>query len=312
MDNRLIAFAGRKRSGKGLMSNAIVEYNNDINQQTKILTIASYLKELCCALLGITHEMLTEWKDNGYTFSTKPNDRWFNIINKKTQIPIEIIKNKIADVEFTNIRQMLQVIGTDLIRNYNPNWHVECLIADIQDYLKFYNVVIDDVRFPNEKEAIEKIGGQVFFIIRPNYFDVSNHISETSLKWQNFKEDRVIINDLSKESMELNIKLAYANNFNIKNIPIFLSSNIYYKDCYNANFPIRNSDLLQDLLHQCLNDERFKQKGILHYHSLNRKLIAEFNNEILFSECNNWRKDFILYNPLINENLKFYVLDEKK
>lgn len=307
MSNKLIAFAGRKRSGKGLLSNAIVEYNNDMNQQTKILTVASYLKELCCILLGINYETLIEWKDNGHTFNIKPNEKWFNIINNKTQIPIDTIKNELVDIEFTNVRQVLQVIGTDVIRKYKPNWHIDCLSEDIQDYIKSYNIVIDDVRFPNEKEAIEKLGGRVFFIIRPNYFDISNHISETSLKWQNFKEDNIIINDLSKKSMELNIKLAYAYNFDINNVPIFLSTNKYYKDNYNANFPNRNTALVQDILSQCLKDERFKQNGILHYNSLNRKFINEFNNEVLFSECNNWRKDFILYNPLINENLKFYM-----
>lgn len=305
MKNKLIAFAGRKRSGKGLLSNAIVNYNDGKN--TIILTVASYLKFLCCDLMQIDYDTLIEWKDNGHTFNIIPDKRWFNIINSKTNIPLDVVKKELANIEFNNIRQLLQVIGTDLIRKYNPNWHVDCLIKDIESYIDNNTIVIDDVRFPNEKEAIEKLGGQVFFIIRPNYFDISNHISETSLKWQNFKDENIIINDLDKETMETSIKIAYANDFNMNDLPIFLSSNRYYKENYNCNFPQKESLLLDEILNCCLKDIRFTQKGILHYHSSNRKLVNEFNNEVLFSECNNWRKDFILYNPLINENLKFFM-----
>lgn len=307
MGNKLIAFAGRKRSGKGLLSNAILEYCNEMNQQSKILTIGAYLKELCCDLLGIDHETLTEWKDNGHMFNVKPNNKWFNIINRKTQIPTDVLQSELTNIEFTNVRQILQVIGTNVIRKYKPNWHIDCLIADAQEYLNFYNVIIDDVRFPNEKEAIEKLGGSVYFIIRPNYFDVSNHISEISLKWQYFNIENIIINDLPKELMKNFIKMAFANDFKINGLPIFLSCNKFYKDIYNTNFPNRDSELLRDILSQCMKDVRFLQNGILHYSSNNRKLIKDFNNEILYSDCDNWRKDFILYNPLINENLKFYM-----
>ena len=51
---KIIAFAGRKRSGKGILSNVIKENTN----KTVIITIASYLKLLCCDLLGIDYETL--------------------------------------------------------------------------------------------------------------------------------------------------------------------------------------------------------------------------------------------------------------
>jgi hypothetical protein len=41
---------------------------------------------------------------------------------------------------------------------------------------------------------IEEMGGDCWYIVRPNIDKISNHESETSLKWQDFG-DKVIIND---------------------------------------------------------------------------------------------------------------------
>ena len=125
---KIFAFAGRKRSGKGLLSLGLKEKMDNV----VILTIANYLKELCCNILGIDDiSTLNEWKDNGHTFEYTPNDRWFNLISKSTGISIDIIKKEIGDILFTGVRQMLQVIGTDLIRKYCPNWHIDKLTEDI-------------------------------------------------------------------------------------------------------------------------------------------------------------------------------------
>lgn len=304
MMKKIIAFAGRKRSGKGILSNVIKE-NND---KTVIITIASYLKLLCCDLLCIDYNTLNERKDNGYTFSIKPNDRWYNIINKKTNISIENIKNEIAEKEFTTIRDMLQIIGTDLIRKYNPLWHVNCMVEDINSYGDEYTIVIDDVRFPNEREAIEKLGGRVFFIIRPNWFDVSNHISETSLKWNQFNDDNIIINDIPKEDLLEYFRISYALDFkNNKDNPIYLSNNLHFKLECNVDFPKINNELLKEILTQNYNDVRFKTKGIIRYYASSRKKANEFNNLVLNNDCQNWKRNFVIYNPLINENLKMFI-----
>lgn len=311
--HKLIAFAGRKRSGKGLLSNAICDTYIENNPKPIILTIANYLKELCCELLCVDFDTLIEWKDdNTKKFSIKPNERWFNLINKKTQIDINDIKSVIEGKTFTSIRQLLQIIGTDLIRKYQPEWHVNSLIKDIKENLEFRDVVIDDVRFPNEKKAIEELGGRVFFIIRPNWFyNITNHISETSLKWQDFKSEDIIINDLKAETMCINIQAAFIhidNDAFVSQLPIFLSSNEHFRINCNSSFPNKNNEkLAKDILNQNLINVRFIEHGIIHYHSTNRKLIEEFKYEVLNSECRNWQRDYVIYNPLINENLKFFI-----
>ena len=86
---------------------------------------------------------------------------------------------------------MLQFIGTDLIRKYNTDWHVN-RIREMIDTNKDY--VIDDVRFPNEKALVEELGGDCWFVVRTTLDNISNHESETSIKW-NDCWNKIIIND---------------------------------------------------------------------------------------------------------------------
>ena len=56
------------------------------------------------------------------------------------------------------------------------------------------NFIIDDVRFPNEAEFVKNKKGTVWFVIRAKTDNISNHISETSLKWTDFKNNIIINN----------------------------------------------------------------------------------------------------------------------
>ena len=89
MTKKIYGFAGRKRSGKGVLCNVIKE--NDKN--VVILTIANYLKQMCCDILGIDLTLLNERKDNGYKYNIKPTNKWYDIIHNRTQIPIDTIIN---------------------------------------------------------------------------------------------------------------------------------------------------------------------------------------------------------------------------
>ena len=96
-----------------------------------------------------------------------------------------------SKVKFKTVRQLLQFIGTDLIRKYNTNWHVNRIRKMID---KNKNYVFDDVRFKNELNLVKELGGECWFIIRPIINNVSNHESETSLTWRDFG-NKIIINN---------------------------------------------------------------------------------------------------------------------
>ena len=302
----IIGFAGRKRCGKTTLAKYLQEEENAI-----IITIANYLKYLCCDLMNITYEELNEKKDNGYTFDVVPDERWYKIIDKRTNIGIDNIKRELDGKHITNIRQLLQVIGTDVIRKYDENWHVKQMIKEIESYSEDKLIAIDDVRFPNERKAILERSGKVFFIVRTNISEISNHSSETALKWQDFNIRDVIINDnIPLNDFKIHFKIHYVNNFEqFIRKSIFLNENREYIPCSNFGYNTDETDeLVCDIVRQLKEDKLFKQYGIIRYHTSSKKLAKryteEVDNKIKYIEpyCN----QFITSNPLIVENLKIY------
>lgn len=196
---KIIGIAGRKQSGKTVLSSIAVEKY----EYTK-LTYDNALKNLICHLLDIDRATMEIWKNDAnkivdFSF-TEPQ---ISYLSNLTQIKIENIQTEISKVVmYSTVREMLQKIGTDIIRKYNKNWHVNCIKNEI---LKLYNennnvnIIIDDVRFHNEKDLIKTFGGEIYFIIKPNNWHISNHDSETGLFAYNFKKENTIINDTSLE-----------------------------------------------------------------------------------------------------------------
>ena len=303
----IIAFAGRKRSGKTCLCKMLQQEENAV-----IITIANYLKYLCCELMNMSYEELNEKKDNGYTFNVVPDEKWFNIISKRTNISIEDIKNELQGKHITSIRELLQVIGTDVIRKYNENWHVQKMIEEIESYSEDKLIVIDDVRFPNEKEAILNRSGEVFFIVRPNVSEVSNHASETSLKWQDFDYRHIIINDnITENKLKMDFLIHYRYNFDfflIKSIFLYENENLLKYSDFGTNYD-SDKELIDDILRQNKDKKCFNDYGIIRYKTCSRHLAKEYvekvDGSISFIEkrCN----EFITCNPLIVENLKIYI-----
>ena len=305
---KIIGFAGRKRSGKTTLAKLLQQEENAV-----IITIANYLKHLCCDLMDISYEELIEKKDNGYIFDVVPDERWFKIISEKTNIEIDNVKKELENKHITSIRELLQVIGTDVIRKYNEDWHVQKMVEEIDSYSKDKLIVIDDVRFPNEREAILKRSGRVFFIVRPNVSEVSNHSSETALKWQNFNTEDVILNNPTNlEIFKINFFIHYKNNFDCF-IPksIFLYENKDYLKCANFGFEYdKDDELLSNMLWQIKDDELFLKYGIIRYSTSSKELAEKYIKEVDNSIIPHFQSrfnNFTTYNPLITENLKMYI-----
>lgn len=103
------------------------------------------------------------------------------------------------------VRKLLQEEGTERGRNlYGENIWInttEQWFKTIQEHWGVDKFIIPDVRFPNEAEAIQRMGGRVFRIEAPHRAANNNmtpearqHISETALDgWQHF--DGYIFND---------------------------------------------------------------------------------------------------------------------
>lgn len=82
-----------------------------------------------------------------------------------------------------SVRQYLQVLGTDAVRNIvgTDAW-VRAAEAKVIGHLREgRNVVITDVRFPNEAAFVKSYGGTVVKIMRPDVDAVNDHISDTGI-----------------------------------------------------------------------------------------------------------------------------------
>lgn len=97
----------------------------------------------------------------------------------------------------SEIRPLLQRLGTEVGREmFGENFWVDQAIKAIPDGSR---VVFADVRFPNEAEAVKKLGGQVWRIERDGYGPANEHISEHALNKYDF--DQRIYNDRDLETL---------------------------------------------------------------------------------------------------------------
>lgn len=92
------------------------------------------------------------------------------------------------------VRELLQYHGTEVRRKEDPDYWVDQMRVELKTLQRFYpegeilNVVIDDVRFPNEARMVKDMGG-VLIRIQPYPEWVpgphADHASETVLDWVN-------------------------------------------------------------------------------------------------------------------------------
>ena len=151
MVREIIGITGLAGSGKDTIGDIVT--NNFANWEK--MSFASHLKDVTALLFGMDRKMLA-----GET----PEDR------AKRELPDEFWSNKFGK-DFTP-RYALQFLGTNLLRNQlHPNIWVDCLERKILSSKK--NIVITDVRFPNEINMIKNIGGEIWRVERgslPNWF----------------------------------------------------------------------------------------------------------------------------------------------
>ena len=79
---------------------------------------------------------------------------------------------------YPEVRRLLQDLGVSVRTRLGADIWVTAVFESL-DPLKDY--VFTDVRFPNEADAIQAIGGDLWRVIRPGVSAINNHISEVAL-----------------------------------------------------------------------------------------------------------------------------------
>lgn len=311
MDCLIVSFSGRKSSGKSECAKYLKK------KGFIILNFADALKELLCKLLNITIFDLEIYK-NTYNIVFTLHDYEFNQLATELEIPYEDVHNVFLNFENPDhiygtytIRELLQIIGTDLIRKHKPDWHIT-ILKNKMDLSSGNKYCIADTRFLNEKKFIESINGILFFIIRPDKnIDVSNHISEIELNWTHFSKN----SDMHYDSMSLQDRTRLNNYIIINNkIPIGLFNQVDY------------------YLYNYLHPNLLKTNNIQEYKSDNNIVIPNYGDNYKYREnfkstlflkvdyksaylagylfLNNNLKDNI--SPFIYENYKLWKCSNKR
>lgn len=104
---------------------------------------------------------------------------------------------KMVKAEFPEYRRLLQALGTDCIREIDPDFWINAAKAMLETGKDY---VFDDVRFPNEAEVIKELNPDCLWnIIRPGTEPSNGHASE---QWAGkLGERHHIINDFTLKDL---------------------------------------------------------------------------------------------------------------
>jgi hypothetical protein len=197
---KIIGICGLAGSGKDTIGDALV---NNLPNWEKV-SFASHLKDVTALLFGFDRKMLAGETPEDRAIREQPDKFWSEKMGK----------------DFTP-RYALQYLGTNLLRNQlHQNIWVDCLERKILESDK--NVVITDVRFPNEINMIKNIGGEIWRVERgvlpqwwetalyyntqPNTLEIPsefNGVHESEWRWVGYdRPDHIFKNDGTIEDLE--------------------------------------------------------------------------------------------------------------
>lgn len=174
---RIIGIAGNAQSGKDTIGNLL---KNMLN----IDLISSALREdslLINKIVGINPTDFIKWETVQYATALKRS------VHELFNLPPDINKDYPYSDEYT-VRNLYQIIGTDVARKINPDIFIDILFRKIHSN-KDKNFIITDVRFPNEAKAIKEYGG---IIIKKEASKPSEDIHESESYIDNIEADYIV------------------------------------------------------------------------------------------------------------------------
>lgn len=101
-------------------------------------------------------------------------------------------------------RRMAQVFGTEAVRaNFGADFWIKRWLQEYRSRVVSTNVVLTDVRFNNEAQAVRDLGGTIVHIERPGFtcldLAASAHVSEAGAVRR--PVDKVVLNDGSIDDL---------------------------------------------------------------------------------------------------------------
>jgi hypothetical protein len=154
----IIGLTGKKQNGKSTAATYIAEKYGFVRLNFKDALVAE-IKERFPNVLEVIIEMMDRSAYDGMNPWTV--DRLF-----KDKPPV--------------FRALMQNFGTEVRRRDHEDYWVVKWLKQVQ---KIDNVVVDDVRFLNEAQAVTDMGGHIVRIIRDDYVNTDTHVSESEMNF---------------------------------------------------------------------------------------------------------------------------------
>lgn len=192
MKTKIIAFAGRKQSGKTTCAEAVANHYVGARRDgdARVYSFADPLKkDICMNILGLTYDQCYGSDDNKNELT---HNYW--------------------DGKQLTAREVMQFVGTDVFRKMQKDvWAGATIKKILQEQPQI--ALIADCRFPNEVQAVKNAGGIVIKLNRNPYN--SDHSSETALDPNNYDYgnfDLVVSNEYMNIPQQLNAVFSFLQN----------------------------------------------------------------------------------------------------
>ena len=175
--SKILGITGLKGSGKDTIGDIICKNDESFVK----MSFADTLKDITAILMGWDRKLLQGDTIESREWREKADDYWSDVFGK-----------------MITPRIILQQLGTEVLRNHflQSIW-VDSLKKKIMNSDK--NIVITDVRFPNEIDMIKELGGTIYRVERgelPKWYHELNKLS-LYLVESNFNP-LFIVDDLDK------------------------------------------------------------------------------------------------------------------
>lgn len=103
---------------------------------------------------------------------------------------------------------LMSTFATDYMRNYvNENVWLNIVLRQMK---AGYDYIIDDMRFPNEFNAVKDSGGYCIKIVRPDANERHGRSTASEGQLDNYAFDWILVNDGSLEDLEYNTRTIIA------------------------------------------------------------------------------------------------------
>ena len=169
----LIAFAGKKRSGKDTAASVLTRELG----YTRV-AFADAIREFL--------EDVNPIVDAGYGYRLADLLDWHGWDWEQVKA-------------YPEVRGLMQRTGVS-VRQFDPEFWVNAAFNNVEPHSR---IVVTDVRFPNEVDAILAKGGVVYRVVRPGLESTDSHISETALDHRDLP---VLLNDGSVEDLYAKVR----------------------------------------------------------------------------------------------------------